>query len=201
MLALQGLERHWRSQCHTYDQRSASGGDTCSHPSNPIFRRSLRGRGLSFCRRHRRDGGILRRYLPVLLWMGVIFLASTGLGRPENSEKIVDPILQWLGFSQCRSGPPRGPQNGACRRVFYFWIIALLFLPEFAPGNRCAAGGLPWRSSRAFIYACTDEFHQIFVPERHARCAMLCSTPPAPPSRCCSSPARGCIPRFPVPNP
>jgi VanZ family protein len=113
--------------------------------------------------------GILRRYLPLwllLLWMGVIFLASTGLGRPENSEKIIDPVLRWLGVVQV------GQVHLVVRKmghVVEYFILGLL-LSYFCLSS-------PWQSLRrwwfavallgAFVYACTDEAHQLLVPERH----------------------------------
>ena len=37
-----------------------------------------------------------RYWLPVLLWMILIFGMSTGLGSAENTSRFIEPFLRWL---------------------------------------------------------------------------------------------------------
>lgn len=110
--------------------------------------------------------GRLRRYLPVLLWMAVIFLASTRLGRPENSEAIIDPILSWLRVTHV------DPVHIIVRKFGHFVEYSIF---GFLLAYFCLSSPWQWLHRRwfvaslaaAFLYACTDEFHQLFVPERN----------------------------------
>lgn len=110
--------------------------------------------------------GRLRRYLPVLLWMGVIFAASTRLGRPENSEKIIDPILQWLGVVQVDQTHIVVRKLG---HVAEYFVFALLLAYFFLSSSRQSLHRwwFAFALLGAFAYACTDEFHQLFVRERN----------------------------------
>ena len=38
---------------------------------------------------------MLRYWLPVLIWMGVIFLVSTDLGSANHTSRIIEPLLRW----------------------------------------------------------------------------------------------------------
>jgi len=109
--------------------------------------------------------GRLRRYLPVLLWMAVIFLASTRLGRPENSEAIIDPILQFLGVKNVDNVHILVRKMG---HVAEYVVLALL-LAYFCLSSSRETLRRWWflfALLGVLIYASTDEFHQTFVPER-----------------------------------
>jgi VanZ family protein len=97
--------------------------------------------------------------------MVVIFMASTGLGRPENSARILDPILQFFNVKNV----------GAVQIVFRklghvteYSIFALLLSYLLLSRRALRQWWFAIALACIFLYACSDEFHQIFVPERHA---------------------------------
>lgn len=111
--------------------------------------------------------GMVRRYLPVLIWMAVIFLASTTLGRPENSEAIVDPILKFLGFKQIDAAHIVVRKLGhVAEYAIFALLLAYFFLSSSRPALRRWWFALAL--SGVILYACSDEYHQSFVPERVA---------------------------------
>ena len=106
------------------------------------------------------------RWLPVVLWMGFIFLMSTGLGAGEHTSRIIGPFLHWL---LPQAAPETIEQaHFLIRKAGHFIEYAILALLL-----RRALGG---HGIRPFIvalviataYAATDEFHQTFVPGRTA---------------------------------
>jgi VanZ family protein len=123
----------------------------------------------------RKAGSFLRYWLPVILWMTVIFLASSDTMSSDRTSRILGPLLHLLfpWMSEALVG------NIA------FGIRKLAHLTEYG-----LLGLLLWRALRkpvvndsrpwswplmrrtvllAALYAGTDEFHQVFVPSREAR--------------------------------
>ena len=123
---------------------------------NPMQRRSIR---------------FLTHYLPLLIWLGFIFVASTGEFSADNTSRIVGPLVLWLF-------PNTSPEtlaiiHGVTRKLAHFTEYAFLaFLAARAFRT----------SSKAFfhnhwfllsfllvaVYAMSDEYHQSFVPSRTA---------------------------------
>jgi len=110
-------------------------------------------------------------WLPVICWMGVIFLASTDLGSAEHTSRIIVPLLRWLR--------PGISQEGI-RRVHFFirksahlseYAVLAVLLCRAVEQSRQNFGH--WKSvliaiAVATLYAASDEFHQSFVPSRTA---------------------------------
>lgn len=109
----------------------------------------------------------LRRFGPVILWAAVIFGFSTSAFTTEHTSRIIIPILRWLF-------PHATPyfidrmhhfvRKGA--HVFEYFIFSLLLLNAI---RNKRAWELKWAFltvAIVFVYACSDEFHQIFVPGR-----------------------------------
>jgi len=104
--------------------------------------------------------------------MTLIFAASTGLGRPENTARVFRPILHWLnpGMSEQTFQRVHGVIRKTAHFVEYCLLGLLLWrLIHFDPAWAA------WRSREflaallaAAFYAATDEFHQRFVPGRQA---------------------------------
>lgn len=107
------------------------------------------------------------RWLPALLWMGVIYLASADAGSGESSGALTAWLLQALGLRL-------DPAAGLCvehllRKAGHLTEYAILAsLVAWA-----IASGSPWRPSTllqawliALGYAHSDEWHQAFVPHR-----------------------------------
>ena len=117
-------------------------------------------------------GRFLKYWLPVVLWMTLIFGASTSLGRPENTSRIIRPILLWLN--------PKMPEETIEKVHFFirktahfveYSILGLMlwrlihFDPACAP---CRSREFATALLLAAFYAASDEFHQKFVPGREA---------------------------------
>ena len=123
----------------------------------------------------RKAGLFLRYWLPVILWMTVIFLASSDALSSDHTSRIIGPLLHWL-FPW---------MSDAVVGDIAFYIRKLAHLTEYG-----LLGLLLWRALRqpvrhdprpwnwplmgrtvllAALYAGTDEFHQLFVPSREAR--------------------------------
>lgn len=114
----------------------------------------------------------LKNWLPVIVWVGVIFLGSTDLMSAEHTSRFIVPFLRWLN-------PDISAETLAsihfivrkCTHVGEYAILALLLL---------RAATLITNSKRSIpilylsvvgmslIVAATDEFHQTFVASRGA---------------------------------
>jgi VanZ family protein len=114
----------------------------------------------------------LKNWLPVLIWLGVIFLGSTDLMSAEHTSRFIVPFLRWLK-------PEISPETLAsihfifrkCAHVSEYAVLALLLL-------RAAILMTNLKRSIPILYvsvwgaclfvAATDEFHQTFVASRGA---------------------------------
>jgi VanZ family protein len=111
-------------------------------------------------------------WLPALVWMGVIFSASSDSHSAAHSSRIIAPLLRWLW--------PELSEEAVhavvlfvrkCGHVAEYAVLALLLWRALRrPGQ---PGSAPWRWSDAglalalaALYAASDEFHQSFVPSR-----------------------------------
>jgi VanZ family protein len=114
---------------------------------------------------------IVRRWSPVIIWLGFVFFMSTGTFSAENTFSVVGPILNFLfpGLSSDRVETIHWIiRKGA--HLFEYFILGLLLLRAFRAGSSaewrwrwclCAAIGV-------LLWALGDEFHQLFVPNRTA---------------------------------
>lgn len=103
--------------------------------------------------------------------MGLIFTASTDLGTPAHTSRIIVPILKWLdpNISEATIDLVHHIIRKTAHFVGYailgilIWraIRAVTDLPSTRPAQ-------PFRLALlcAALYASTDETHQIFVPGR-----------------------------------
>jgi VanZ family protein len=113
----------------------------------------------------------LKLWLPVILWMGVIFVASSDTGNFERSSRFIGPLLHWL--FPTASAETIGQMHHFLRKAGHFTeyaILALLALRAF----RMSRPERSWILSAVLAmalsaaYAVTDELHQSFVPGRTA---------------------------------
>jgi VanZ family protein len=115
---------------------------------------------------------LLKNWLPVIVWVGVIFLGSTDLMSADHTSRFIVPFLRWLK-------PDISAETLAsihfivrkCTHVGEYAILALLLL---------RAATLMTNSKRSIpilylsvlsvclIVAATDEFDQTFVASRGA---------------------------------
>jgi VanZ family protein len=92
-----------------------------------------------------------RYWLPVLAWMGLIFLTSSRSNLPSAPEPLLDVLIKkTLHFS--------------AYGILVFWWWRALSDAGLA-GRWAVLGGF----LAAVLYACTDEFHQTFVLGRHGQ--------------------------------
>ncbi len=117
---------------------------------------------------------IHKHWLPVVLWMGFIFVLSTSLGSAEHTSMIIEPLLRWLN-------PDISPENIDLVHTLVrkgghlteYAILALLTLRATSISLRTGQTGGWYKAAGiallvAAAYAATDEWHQSFVPGRTA---------------------------------
>jgi glycopeptide antibiotics resistance protein len=112
----------------------------------------------------------LKYWLPLLVWLGVIFLGSTSLMSAEHTSRFIVPILLWLK-------PGMSPKTiwiilvimRKCAHVSEYAILALLLWRAFRSGPTLRTK-LPTLFSAVLlacaVFAASDEFHQSFVKSR-----------------------------------
>ena len=111
-------------------------------------------------------------WLPVLIWMGLIFSASTDGLSAAHTSRFIEPLLRWLS---------RGRLSADAIGQIHFLIRKLAHLTEYA-----VLAVLTWNALRlslagasmrrlcglamlvSALYAASDEFHQSFTPSREA---------------------------------
>lgn len=114
----------------------------------------------------------LKYWLPLLIWMVVMFVGSTDLLSAEHTSRFIVPMLLWLK-------PDMSPQTigsisfgvRKCAHVCEYAILALLLWRALRSGPT-----LRMKMSSLFgtvlvacaIFAASDEFHQSFVRSRTA---------------------------------
>jgi VanZ family protein len=113
----------------------------------------------------------LKPWLPVILWMGLIFVASSDAGSFERSSSLIGPTLHWLLPSASPETLDR--LHHLIRKAAHFTeyaILALLVLRalRMSKPERSFAKALAVALLVATAYAASDEYHQSFVPGRTA---------------------------------
>lgn len=107
-------------------------------------------------------------WLPVLLWMALIYSASGDSKSVQRSDGLLAQFFAWLNIS-VTSGQLEMLRwfirKGA--HVTEYFILALLWWRALRVGRegwsaKTAAGAF----LICFLYACSDEFHQTFVKDR-----------------------------------
>src|SRR5881628_1148966 len=113
-------------------------------------------------------------WLPALVWMVVIYSASSDPKSFQHSSRIIEPILRWL-FPHLSDQAVDGIVFAVrkCAHVTEYAILGLLFWRALRQPLRHESR--PWRGSQArlavllvALYAASDELHQLFVPNRQA---------------------------------
>jgi VanZ family protein len=115
-----------------------------------------------------------KHWLPVIIWMGFIFVMSTDLGSSEHTSRLIEPFLRWLN-------PEITPATVDLVHTLVrkgghlteYAVLALLVLRAMTISWRTRQTGKHWQAAGlallvAAAYAATDEFHQSFVPGRTA---------------------------------
>jgi VanZ family protein len=121
----------------------------------------------------------LKYWLPVLIWMAVIFGASADPQSHDRSRHIFRPILLW--FFPHISDQEFEQIHLILRKCCHLTEYAILGLLVFRALSHSKTGLPPWSWPRVggvllivFVYAATDEYHQSFVPGRTALFSDVC---------------------------
>jgi VanZ family protein len=117
----------------------------------------------------------LKYWLPVLLWMVVIFSASSDTNSFQHSSRILAPLLHWL-FPQLSDDAISATVYfiRKCAHLTEYALLALLLWRALRKPVRHDSRPWRWADARLVllivaIYAATDELHQVFVPHREGR--------------------------------
>ena len=114
----------------------------------------------------------LRYWLPVVLWMSLIFGMSTNAGSTQNTSRIIGPILRWFNPSVADETIWR--IQLVVRKTAHFTEYGILSLLLWRARRRPVGTDVqPWKWSEVgfalgltVLFAITDEWHQSFVPSR-----------------------------------
>ena len=117
-------------------------------------------------------GSFFKYWLPVLIWLGLIFASSTDALSAEQTSRFLVPFLRWLDPQL--SFATIAAIHFALRKLGHlteYAIFAALLWRALRRGTRLQAKMsilflLAWLA--AAIFAVFDEFHQSFVPSRTA---------------------------------
>jgi VanZ family protein len=116
----------------------------------------------------------LKYWLPVLLWMGVIFSASSDAKSFGRSSRIIAPLVRFF-FPRLQTATVDQVVFlvRKCAHLTEYAVMALLCWRALRKPARGTPRPWQWREARmAFLlvalYAASDEFHQLFVPSRQA---------------------------------
>jgi VanZ family protein len=114
----------------------------------------------------------LKYWLPLVIWLGVIFLGSTDFMSAEHTSRIIAPFLRWLR-------PDISPEAIAQVQFFVrkaahlteYATLAMLLWRAIIRGTNAERGMAilyvnVWLA--ATLVAACDEYHQSFVPSRGA---------------------------------
>jgi VanZ family protein len=109
-------------------------------------------------------------WLPLLIWLGVIFIGSTNVMSSEQTSRFIVPFLLWLK-------PGMAPHTiwvilvvmRKCAHVGEYTVLALLLWRALRCGTTLSMG-MPALCAVALlgcaVFAASDEFHQTFVKSR-----------------------------------
>ena len=113
----------------------------------------------------------LKYWLPVLVWMGLIFSASADSNSYEHSSRLIGPFLHWLFPSM--SQPNIDLIHHLIRKCGHLTEYAVLALLLWRALHQSKTNLPTWSWPKVggtlllvFLYASSDEFHQSFVPTR-----------------------------------
>jgi VanZ family protein len=135
----------------------------------------LPGATVCFHARVPRLRSFLKYWLPVLLWIALIYSASADRKSAHHSSRFIEPIIRRLlpNLSD-KSVQAIVYRVRKCAHLTEYAILALVVWRAL----RRSAKDAPWRwrdaaLALAFVasYAITDEWHQTFVPDRQGSIA------------------------------
>ncbi len=117
----------------------------------------------------------LKYWLPVLAWMALIFSASSDTQSYRHSSIVFEPLVHWLfpDMTQAHIEALHHAFRKGAHLTEYAVLALLLWRALHRPVKRDTR---PWNWAEAglalalvFLYAATDELHQVFVSLRTAQ--------------------------------
>ena len=113
----------------------------------------------------------LRYWLPVLVWMVLIFVGSTDLMSAEQTSRTIAPLLRWLkpnisveAIAQVQFFVRKGAHlSEYAILALLLWRALRISVPQ---ANMSILAGIVLLASA--VFAVSDEFHQSFVASRTA---------------------------------
>lgn len=96
------------------------------------------------------------RWLPPLIWMGLIFAMSAQPSPPQLPEPLLDLLLKKAGH------------------MVGYAVLAWLYLRALRGCGSTFNRAYLFSLALSVAYAVTDELHQAFVPGRHASAVDVC---------------------------
>lgn len=116
-----------------------------------------------------RPSSLLARYGPVVLWVGVIFFASTGNLSASNTSRIIRPLLLWLFPDITEASLLQA--HFLVRKSAHFTeyaVLALLAARAFLTSSNDNLRRRWPAAAFALVAACAllDEYHQSFYATR-----------------------------------
>ena len=119
-----------------------------------------------------RSRSFRRYWLPVILWMLLIFGLSTDAGSPRHTSRIIGPLLRWL-IPNVSEETIHDLQVVIRKTAHVSEYAVLAWLVWRARRKPVRGDRRPWIwSDAAFalgfavLFAASDEWHQTFVPTR-----------------------------------
>jgi VanZ family protein len=119
-------------------------------------------------------------WLPVLIWMGLIFSGSSDLLSSQRTSRIIGPLVHWLF--------PQLPEETVGQVVFVtrkaahvaeYAVLALLIWRALRRPVKADRRPWSWREpavalALSALYAVSDEMHQSFVASRYGSALDVC---------------------------
>ena len=120
---------------------------------------------------------VLRKWLPAVIWMALIFEGSTDVLSGEHTSRFVEPFLRWISFGHLT---PEQVDFGhllirKAGHLTEYAVLSVLFWfaldrprldPDVEPNNRGPWIAVCLAVVLAVVYAALDEYHQSFTPSR-----------------------------------
>lgn len=106
------------------------------------------------------------RWIPVILWMGLIFIGSTDLLSSGRTSRFIGPVLRWLKpdvtEGQIRFVQMIVRKTGHLAEYAILAALILRALRDMEDRRRAIRVAI----LLSIAYAASDEWHQLFVPTR-----------------------------------
>ncbi len=117
---------------------------------------------------------LIKYWLPVILWMSLIFAGSTGLMSSQRTSRIIGPILRW--FDPAISDETIYSIQFVIRKCAHaveYAVLCLLVWRAKRQPQKKDVRSWNWGEARfaigvSALYAISDEFHQYFEISRQA---------------------------------